>query len=145
MIKIVQDTGMLDDCEAINEEMNMEDGEEVVEEPPEIVEELVEVDAKRKEVGNDLKGRIASKLEATRRRKEKYLEEERRRLNAAYMEVTKKNEAEGRKNEARNGMEQDGGQGAAKKAKEGALGATASRRGARTTPLAKVVGRRSSR
>ena len=71
---------------------------------------------------------------------------EKQRLSEAYMEVVKKNEAEGRrKNEAKKGNGQDGGPGTTKKAKEAASGATASRRGARTTTQAKAVGRRSSR
>ena len=96
--KIVQDTGMEDDGEANDDEMNME-AEEVLGETPENMEELVELTAKRKETGDDLKERLKSKLEAAKQKK--YVEEEKMRLSKAYMEVVKKNEAEGRKkNEA---------------------------------------------
>ena len=141
--KIVQDTGMEDDGEANDDEMNME-AEEVLGETPENMEELVELTAKRKGSGDDLKERLKSKLEAAKQKK--YVEEEKMRLSKAYMEVVKKNEAEGRKkNEAKKGNGQDGGPGATKKAKEAASGATASRRGARTSTQATAVGRRSSR
>ena len=55
--KIVQDTGMEDDGEANDDEMNME-AEEVLGETPENMEELVELTAKRKETGDDLKERL---------------------------------------------------------------------------------------
>ena len=140
--KIVQDTKMVDDDEANDDEIIME-AEEVVE-TPDNMEELVELTAKRRESGDNLKERLKNKLDEGKRKK--YVEEEKRRLNEAYEEVVKKNDAEGRKkNEARKGNGQDGGLGATKKAKEVASRATASRRGARTSTQTRSVGRRSSR
>ena len=140
--KIVQDTKMDDDEEANDDEIIME-AEEVVE-TPENVEELVELAAKRRDDGDDLKERLKNKLDEAKRKK--YVEEEKRRLDEAYEEVVRKNDAkEKKKNEAKKGNGHDGGLGATKKAKEVASGATASRRGARTTTQMKAVGRRSSR
>ena len=69
-----------------------------------------------------------------------------RRLDEAYEEVVRKNDAkEKKKNEAKKGNGHDGGLGATKKAKEAASRATASRRGAQTTTKTRSVGRRSTR